>query len=179
VKDAQSHLQRIQGELDYLKRIVEDFLTFAREQKLSVAPVSAMQLLSQARDHMQGDADRKNVKLVLVADEGAFEGDENLLTAALVNLVKNAIQASPSGGTVTLRGGTENGQYVVEVLDQGPGIPAEAQAKIFEPFFTTREKGTGLGLPLARKIVQAHRGTLTLQSAPGDTRFAIRLPLRA
>ncbi|MFL5319472.1 MAG: ATP-binding protein [Myxococcaceae bacterium] len=178
MKDAQSHVQRIQGELDYLKRIVDDFLSFAREQKVALGPLRAMQLLEQARDHMQGDADKKSVKLVLVADDGSIEADENLLTAALVNLVKNAIQASPQGGTVSLRGAAENGEYVVQVADQGPGIPQEAQAKIFEPFFTTREKGTGLGLPLARKIVQAHRGTLTLQSVPGDTRFAIRLPLR-
>lgn len=177
LEDARSHLKRIQNELDYLKRIVEDFLSFAREQKLSLTKVAALQLLTHARDHMQGEANQKGVNLVLVADEGALQGDESLLTAALVNLVKNAIQAAPKDTTVTLRGRADGNQYHVEVQDQGPGIPADAQEKIFEPFFTTREKGTGLGLPLARKIVQAHRGSLTLESKPGETRFSIRLPL--
>lgn len=178
IEDARSHQQRIQNELDYLKRIVEDFLSFARDQRLSLSKVGALQLLTHARDHMQGDADQKGVKLILVADEGSLEGDESLLTAALVNLVKNAIQAAPASSTVTVRGRSDGGQYHVEVHDEGPGIPSDAQERIFEPFFTTREKGTGLGLPLAKKIVQAHRGSLTLQSRPGETCFSIRLPLR-
>jgi signal transduction histidine kinase len=141
--------------------------------------VGALQLLTHARDHMQGDAKSKGVNLVLVADEGFIDGDESLLTAALVNLVKNAIQAAPKETTVTLRGRADGTQYLVEVLDEGPGIPTDEQEQIFEPFFTTREKGTGLGLPLAKKIVQAHRGVLSVQSKPGETRFSIQLPLSA
>jgi signal transduction histidine kinase len=68
-------------------------------------------------------------------------------------------------------------RYVVEVLDEGPGIPADALPHIFEPFFTTREKGTGLGLPLARKLLEAHRGTLSVESKPGRTVFRAELPL--
>lgn len=177
--EARSHQQRIQGELEYLKRIVEDFLAFARDQKVSLSRVGALQLLTHARDHMQGDAKNKGVNLVLIADEGFIDGDESLLTAALVNLVKNAIQAAPKDTTVTVRGRADGGQYLVEVHDEGPGIPSDKQEQIFEPFFTTREKGTGLGLPLAKKIVQAHRGVLSVQSKPGETRFSIQLPLSA
>jgi signal transduction histidine kinase len=66
---------------------------------------------------------------------------------------------------------------VLEVHDEGPGIPDDVQARIFEPFFTTREQGTGLGLPLAKKLVEANRGTLSLESKPGATTFRITLPV--
>ena len=86
------------------------------------------------------------------------------------------MQISAAGQHVTLTGRQGEGRYVFEVRDAGPGIPAELQARIFEPFFTTREKGTGLGLPLARKLVEAHRGTVTIDSKPGETVFRIVLP---
>ena len=103
--------------------------------------------------------------------------DESLLTSALVNLVKNAVQASSSGKTVSLTGRGDGVRYVLEVHDEGSGIPTEVQARIFEPFFTTREQGTGLGLPLAKKLIEANRGTLALDSKPGATTFRITLPL--
>ena len=68
--------------------------------------------------------------------------------------------------------------YAFEVRDEGPGIAVDQQALIFEPFFTTREKGTGLGLPLARKLVEAHGGTLTLESKPGQTVFRLVVPAK-
>jgi signal transduction histidine kinase len=117
------------------------------------------------------------VKLELTAAAGALEGDQSLLTSALVNLVKNAVQASAEGATVWLRGRVEGERYLTEVEDTGPGIPPEAQARIFEPFFTTREKGSGLGLPLAQKLAEAHRGTLTVDSRPGRTCFTLAVPL--
>src|SRR5438105_963546 len=86
-------LPRVRGEIDYLKRIVEDFLSFAREEKLSRAQLSAKELLESARELIQADADAKQVALSLSADVATLEGDQSLLVAALVNLVKNAVQA--------------------------------------------------------------------------------------
>jgi signal transduction histidine kinase len=177
--DALEHTARIRRELDYLKRIVDDFLAFAREQKMAKSPFAAIGWLQTAVDVLTGDARQKSVTLVLQADDATLEGDFNLLTSALVNLVKNAVQASPEGKTVKLVGRKEAGRYLVEVSDEGSGIAGELQARIFEPFFTTREKGTGLGLPLARKLVEAHRGTLTLESVPGKTTFRLALPHNA
>jgi signal transduction histidine kinase len=176
--EAREHVDRIRREINYLKRIVEDFLAFAREQKLSQTQLSARALLEAARDLMQADADAKQVELEIAADDGQLEGDESLLTSALVNLVKNAVQASPLGKPVALAGRAAGGRYTFEVRDQGGGIEAFAQAKIFEPFFTTREKGTGLGLPLARKVAQAHQGDITVESAPGATCFRLWLPMK-
>ena len=177
VAEARSHLTKIRRELQYLKRIVEDFLAFAKEQKLTLTPLDAKALLDSAAQHLAGEAEGKSVTLEVDAEPATLQGDGSLLTSALVNLVKNAVQVSTSGQRVTLRGRKMNGQYSVEVVDQGPGIAADLQARIFEPFFTTREKGTGLGLPLARKLAEAHRGTLTLESKPGETVFKLTLPV--
>jgi signal transduction histidine kinase len=176
--EAREHLSKIRRELNYLKRIVEDFLAFAKEQKLNVAPLEAKALLESAAQHLSGEAEGKSVHLEIDAEPATLPGDVSLLTSALVNLVKNAVQISTSGQRVQLRGRKSGESYTFEVQDEGPGIAIDLQARIFEPFFTTREKGTGLGLPLARKLVEAHRGTLTIESKPGDTRFKLVLPIR-
>jgi signal transduction histidine kinase len=96
------------------------------------------------------------------------------------NLIDNAIDAVAGAGTVRVASRLEPGRIVVEVEDDGPGIPEDVQARIFEPFFTTKPvgKGTGLGLDIAQRIVIEHRGELTVESRPGRTRFTVRLPLR-
>jgi signal transduction histidine kinase len=176
-QDAVGHVQRIQRELDYLKRIVEDFLIFAREQKLNRLQFEPKAWVDEARERLIGEALGKGVVLSASAEPAQLEGDISLLTSALVNLVKNAVQVSTQGQSVRLAGRKDGSRYVVEVEDEGPGIPPEALPRIFEPFFTTREKGTGLGLPLARKLLEAHRGTLTVESRPGRTVFRAELPL--
>ena len=175
--DARSHVEKIRRELDYLKRLVDDFLVFAREQKLQRARFPAPELLEAAAAHLGGEAAKRGVALQVDAAPATLDADLSLLTAALVNLTRNAVQASPDGGTVALRGRAEGGRYAVEVLDAGAGIPADKLPHIFEPFFTTREKGSGLGLPLARKLAEAHGGTVSVESRPGQTCFRLELPL--
>jgi signal transduction histidine kinase len=176
VGELKHHVGRIQKEIDYLKRIVEDFLTFARDQKLARAPLQARELVLGAAELMRAEAAGKGVTLEAKADEATVEVDQALVLAAMVNLVKNAVQASSAGTTVEVSGTAQEGRYLVRVSDHGVGIAPEVQEKIFEPFFTTREKGTGLGLPLARKIAQAHGGDLELESRPGATTFCLTLP---
>ncbi|XXF79293.1 HAMP domain-containing sensor histidine kinase [Myxococcaceae bacterium GXIMD 01537] len=175
--DASSHVARIQREIEYLQRIVDDFLSFARERPLARAPLEAMALLSTARELLAADAQARGIQVELDAEPARMEADGSLVTAALVNLVKNAVQASPPGGTVRVTGRATPGRYALRVHDTGPGIPAPTRERIFEPFFTTREKGSGLGLALARKIARAHGGELDFTSAPGDTTFTLTLPL--
>jgi signal transduction histidine kinase len=102
------------------------------------------------------------------------------LSQVWTNLLDNAADAvAPVGGTVRVRTATDGGgRVVVEVVDSGPGIPAELQTKIFEPFFTTKDagKGTGLGLDIVKRIVTRHRGTVQVASRPGETRFTVTLP---
>jgi len=102
------------------------------------------------------------------------------LNQVWTNLIKNAVDAMEGKGEIVLRTRIDNGWVVVEIQDNGPGIPAELQERIFKSGFTTksRDKGTGLGLGSSRKIVEErHRGEISLTSEPGNTRFEVRLPL--
>jgi signal transduction histidine kinase len=102
------------------------------------------------------------------------------LNQVWTNLIDNAVQAMNGQGTLTIRTGRENDCVLVEICDTGPGVPPELRQRVFEPFFTTKPvgEGTGLGLDISyRIVVNRHRGDLSLTSAPGDTRFQVRLPL--
>jgi len=103
------------------------------------------------------------------------------LNQVWTNLIDNAIDATNGSGTIHLITRTENNHVMVEVADNGPGIPEEIQGKVFEPFFTTKDVGygTGLGLDISYRIVRQHNGTLEVHSQPGLTRFIVRLPLNA
>ncbi len=178
LSEARAHLGKVRDELQYLKRIVQDFLAFAKEQKLQLVLLDTKVLLESAAQHLMREAKNKSVSLLIDAEPFSFQGDFSLLTIALVNLLKNAVQISKPGQGVSLTGRRSERTYRIEVQDNGPGIAPEMQTRVFEPFFTTREKGTGLGLPLAKKCAEAHHGTLTLRSRPGFTVFTIELPAR-
>jgi signal transduction histidine kinase len=109
----------------------------------------------------------------------AFGSALNEVWTILLNNAAEAL-AARSNGTICLRTGQENDYIVVEIADDGPGVPTDLQARLFEPFFTTKNvgQGTGLGLSVARRIVvERHHGTINVVSRPGDTRFRVYLPL--
>jgi signal transduction histidine kinase len=102
------------------------------------------------------------------------------LNQVWTNLIDNAIDAVDGQGRITIRTASENGRVLVEIADDGPGVPDEARGRIFEPFYTTKDvgKGTGLGLDIAhRVVVEDHKGDIRLLSEPGNTRFQVRLPI--
>jgi signal transduction histidine kinase len=103
------------------------------------------------------------------------------LNQVWTNLIDNAADAMGESGKLLVRAVRENEYVLVEIVDNGPGIPPEVQSRIFEPFFTTKGvgEGTGLGLDVVHRIVQKMRGLVTVKSAPGDTRFQVRLPIQA
>jgi two-component system, NtrC family, sensor histidine kinase HydH len=110
-----------------------------------------------------------------------FPADAHLLKQAIVNLVVNAVQAMPKGGTVTVRSSLlarpEGAWLQVEVRDQGPGLSPRAAEKMFQPFFTTKATGTGLGLAVVKRIVESHQGEIIVPPTPekGAT-FTLRIP---
>jgi signal transduction histidine kinase len=101
------------------------------------------------------------------------------LNQVWTNLIDNAIDAVDGDGSITVRAHVEDSQVVVEVVDDGPGIPREAQVRVFEPFYTTKDvgAGTGLGLDIVRRAVSTHGGAISVRSEPGETRFTVRFPI--
>jgi signal transduction histidine kinase len=172
------HVQRIERELHYLKKVVGDFLDYARRVPSTPTTVDLAPLAGEVAELLIKDASDRGVAL-RAERQGAVWArcDPEQTRRVLINLVRNAIQATPRGGAVTLRCGEQEGATYCEVEDSGAGIAPEILSKIFTPFFTTREKGTGLGLALAKKIVDEHGGTLLVHSTPGQgSTFRVTLP---
>ena len=117
------------------------------------------------------------VQCTLDPDLQPIRADGEQLQQVMINLISNAVQAMPRGGTLKTRTRGEDQTVVIEIADTGAGILAENMARLFEPFFTTREKGIGLGLCVTKSIVEGHRGTIEVKSERGEgTTFWIRLP---
>ncbi len=177
-RDKDAELTRIiLSEVDRLNRVVDDFLSYARPAPLRYGPLRLSQvtrtcvelLTSQMTD--QG----KQVSQSWPENEAEVEGDASLLRQLFLNLLLNAIQAAKQSIVVT---GTQTGRELrVDIVDDGPGIPAGSLKHVFEPFYTTRPGGTGLGLAIARRIAADHGGRIELSSAPGKgTTATVVLP---
>jgi signal transduction histidine kinase len=107
----------------------------------------------------------------------AVLADRDQVLQVLLNLVRNALDAMPAGGTLRVAARGEGGAVAFSVSDTGPGVRPEDQPRVFEPYFTTKEGGTGLGLAIAQRIAEEHGGTLELRSAPGEgATFTLTLP---
>lgn len=160
---------------------IRDLLTFARPRRPEVGPVDPVHLVERALSLVTPAAGRQHVKVVLHRPENPLPrlfADEDLLQQALVNLLMNALQFSPSGAEVTITPGIEGERVRIAIQDEGPGIPEADLEQVFKPFFTTRHSGTGLGLPISRGIVEQHGGRLTVENAPrGGARFSVTLPV--
>jgi signal transduction histidine kinase len=173
------HVKKIEREVGHLKIVVNDFLEYARRPRPELRPTPLQPLCEELIDVCAADAERAQVTLAITpppADLVAL-ADASQLRRALLNLVRNAIQATPAGGRVELTARAD-GEFVrLSISDTGKGIPEAEREKIFQPFFTTKEKGTGLGLAFVREIVADHGGMLDIDSAVGrGTTFVVSLP---
>jgi two-component system sensor histidine kinase HydH len=161
-----------------LNRIVTEFLDFARPHELNAHEFDLKDIINKNIDFLKPEIDKKEI--TVEADLGnkkyIVEADQDLLHRVLMNLIINAIQATPEGGNIRFNITDERGVYAVEISDTGGGISEENITKIFNPFFTTKEKGSGLGLPIVRKIIEGHGGTIDIESTEGEgTTVTIRL----
>ncbi|HEX9244279.1 MAG TPA: HAMP domain-containing sensor histidine kinase [Anaeromyxobacter sp.] len=172
-----THVARIRSELASLSRVVEEFLDYARSKPPVREPVDLGPLLGEVVDLVQPIAADRRVSLS-VEGQGEARADRDRLRRAAVNLVRNAVEASPEGGLVELIASASDGEATLEVADRGPGLPPEVRERLFRPFLTTKERGTGLGLALAKQVADAHGGTLTLADREGGGTVA-RLVLPA
>jgi len=168
------------GEIYRLDRVVQGFLRFVRPQTLRLVPLDLNKLLQEVTQLTETQGTYGAITFVLRLDHeiSTINGDHELLRQAFLNLVLNACQAMPDGGTVTLSTErTPQGSICAHVIDQGVGIPAEDLDKIFRLYYTTKPDGNGIGLSLVYRIVQMHGGTIEVDSKVGlGTRVTITLP---
>jgi signal transduction histidine kinase len=173
-------------EIDRLEKIVSDFLRFARPVEPERVPLSPANLLHEVRQLMAPQLRESRIDLAVErAVETKLLGDPEQLKQVLINLVQNSAEAFRTGGTIKLRavegrialGGRMREVVIIEVEDNGTGIPPEVQKRLFDPFFTTKQSGTGLGLSIAARIVEKHAGALRVQTAVNrGTTFGVVLP---
>ena len=164
--EEEAHVARIRSELAALSKVVEEFLDYARTRPPVREDVTLGPLLAEVVELSAPLATARQVALSSEGD-GAVRADREQLRRALLNLVRNAVEAAPAGSAVELFARSGEAEVVIEVRDRGPGLGPEAREGLFRPFFTTKERGTGLGLALAKKVADAHGGALELLDREG------------
>ncbi|MCL6600994.1 MAG: PAS domain S-box protein, partial [Alicyclobacillus macrosporangiidus] len=174
------YLSIMQTELDRIETIVNELLILAKPQAVLFRPQSIENVLQEVITLLNAEAVMKNV--VIESDLGSHgtivNCDKNQLKQVFVNIIKNAIDAMPKGGRLSISATVEHETVCVQFRDEGEGIPEDVLAKLGEPFFTTKEKGTGLGLLMSHKIILAHQGTIDISSVVGKgTTVSVVLPL--
>lgn len=169
----------ISSEVDRTNSLVSRFLDFARPLQVRSAPADLNEVLAAAITAARRDAEQNQITLELkIGSIPRVPVDAELMERVFFNLILNAIQASPSSGTVTITAEGVNDRACVEVIDRGGGIAPETRESIFNPFFTTKPNGTGLGLAIVAKIVNEHNGNIDVESTPGrGSTFRVCLPL--
>jgi PAS domain S-box-containing protein len=179
-------LEVIRHEIDRLEHIVRDFLQFARPAEPELQTVLVEKLLRDVHDLLRSELASKSIEIKLEFQANQpVSMDPNKMKQVLINLVQNGADSIAAGGTVTLRSRMDRQVLnsrpievvVIDVADTGKGIPPEIQKRLFDPFFTTKETGTGLGLPIAARIVERHGGIIRYETQPNrGTTFSIVLP---
>lgn len=167
-------------EVDRLNRVISELLEFARPSELRLRPTEVNELMRHALRLIEPDAKAKKIEIRFSPTEGLprVAIDPDRFTQALLNLYLNAIQAMDDGGVLSVNSSVgQNGEVRIQVADTGAGIRAEDLDKIFDPYFTTKARGTGLGLPIVHKIIEAHGGDIRVKSVvKKGTAFTIFIP---
>ena len=171
-------------ELDRVNELLEDLLDLVRKPRLRIGALKVCDVIDHVLESLEPEIEKRKILVSRLDKEYAHEvlADESYFVRAIHNVVLNAIQAMPAGGSLTIETGTaasQDGREVVEITitDTGPGIPADQVGDIFNPFFTSKEKGTGLGLAVTNKIIEDQGGSIRVQSQRAQgTSFTICLP---
>jgi signal transduction histidine kinase len=174
-------LEVVLGEVDRVDALLREYLDLARPMvDAHVAPVQLRDLMIDVSTLVTGRAEAAGIQLAVEGDGGALHADARLLKEAIVNVVCNAIEATPRGGSVTVTYRLDEAGAHIVVRDTGRGMTREVATRVGTPFFTTREGGTGLGVVIAKTAIAQHGGTLEYQSTPGvGTVATIALPIAA
>jgi PAS domain S-box-containing protein len=168
----------ILARLDSLNNIVQDLLLFARPRAPRSDRVPLGQLLSGTVDLLRKDPAFAGLEVNVTCQEAVIDGDLEQLQTVILNLLLNGAQAVGGNGRIDVTATPRDGWCDIRIRDYGPGIPPEVRDRVFEPFFTTKHRGTGLGLPTAKRVIEMHRGTIALDSPrDGGTEVTISLPM--
>jgi len=176
---ARAKIDVVRQECDRLQKLLGDFLDFARQESLHLEPGNLNTEVEQLLDFFAPRAADAQVEIVRYLDPElpTVRLDRDSFRSAVLNLLINGVQALESGGQIVVRTRPAGLGVVLELIDTGPGMDAETLAKVFRAFYSTKQGGSGLGLPTSRKIIEAHGGTIDIESAPRrGTRVTIWLP---
>jgi two-component system, sporulation sensor kinase E len=170
--DIQKYLDIVNEEVDRLNMIVVDFLFAVRPMNLKLIKVDII-------DFFQYELEEYHIKIQQkLEDVPKIPLDQKYIKQALLNLIKNAQEAMPEGGSLSITTKSTYNNVIIEISDTGTGIPDTIKEKVFEPYFTTKDFSSGLGLTLVFKIVKEHRGEIGMKSKEGSgTTFTISLPI--
>ncbi len=173
-------LDTVVKETARLENMVTEILDFSRPLRLHRSEASMRRILSDCVAMVSDHAQQRGITIQLGSSEDLppVIVDPARMKQVFINLLTNAIEASPAGETVKLHPYRKGRKILVDITDHGEGIPPEKREQIFMPFFTTKRGGTGLGLPVAKKIAEAHRGALqVLDPADGGVTFRVSIPI--
>jgi two-component system sensor kinase FixL len=164
--------------IDALNGLIQDLLLFARPPQPRPAMVEVTPLLATTMELLSGDPSLKDVRVDVEGGAPPVHADPELLKIVFQNLIVNSAQAMQGRGRIHVAVAAAQRACEVRFTDSGPGIPPEIREKIFTPFFTTKSRGTGLGLPTAKRLIEAHRGTIRVDCPPsGGTQVTVQLPI--
>jgi signal transduction histidine kinase len=173
-------LNYVIDEVHRIDNLIKEFLAFAKPTPPVLKPMRPREAVERVARFAEPELQRRNIALHIVnrAPEAIVEGDENQIFQACLNLILNAADAMPGGGSLTIAFREDGEQLCIDFTDTGHGISVELQERIFNPFFTTKEKGTGLGLAKVFAVMESHRGRVELKSAPGEgATFTLIMPM--
>ncbi len=180
VPEAQPELDIIAQEIVRLDRVVRTFLDFTRPVELQAEDLDLAALARRLLDLVRPEADQHNIVIETAGlDQPApLRGDSGLLQQAVLNILRNALEAMPSGGKLAVRLEKSSQNAELEISDTGPGISPDVRDKIFQLYYTTKQNGTGIGLAMTYRAIQLHNGFIEIGGQPGSGAvFRIRLPL--
>ena len=171
--------KEIVARVDALNELMKDLLLFARPPQLKPAPVDLVELLRTVADLVKLDPSVPELRIQVEGSSAPIVGDVELLKIVMQNLILNSAHATQGRGSVRVSVEASNEGVQVTIADNGPGIPPEVRDRLFTPFFTTKSRGTGLGLSTAKRLVEAHAGTIGIECPPdGGTIVTIQFPVQ-
>ena len=180
VKNVKNLLAIVKEEIDRLNSIVQDFLFAVRPMSMNLSRENVNDILKDMIDFLKYELEEADIKVMLDLDEEipTVLVDSKYLKQALLNIIKNSIEAIKDGGEIRIKTeGESDGDVIIDIMDTGEGIPESIMGKIFEPYFTTRKSGTGLGLVIVYKIIKELGGDIKINSKEGEgTIFSVKLP---